>query len=243
MTHHISMTPLAEPGAAAPLIWEKEDPRALINLVPDSLAKVMDQTVFTRPELFDKDERELYKYLRSINAGPTPTDNRLRLKFWMEYDRVMSEGHSTLNMQNVVAGVCSRDYFLRLYINSPTRLCWMLTPPAGYAIRTEEALDFGLEQLRDILEQPHVDEKGKVDVKLAETKAKIVAMLDQRVKGAVVQKSMQLNVSTSAKSLKTIAETAKQLSMKELEEKLNQIKRKELEAQNLPIDVKADSVE
>ena len=69
----------------------------------------------------------------------------------------------------------------------------------------EEALAYGIERLREILELPMFDKKGRVDGKAAELILKTVALLDQRVKGSVVQRaevrSLNVNMNSAASSL------------------------------------------
>jgi hypothetical protein len=211
---------------------DPKDPRSIINLVPSAVKEALDHHLFEKEELFNTDERELYKYLRANNYQPSPTDNRLRLKFWMEYDRVQERGEGQMQMVNVLAGICSREFFYKTYIKNPQKMAWMLCPPAGYQIKTLEALEFGIDQLRDILDIPHIGSGGKVDVKLAELKAKIVGMLDTRVKGAIVQKSMNLNVNTSNDE---VAKVATAETMVDLQRQLKDLERRNRQAQNLPL--------
>jgi hypothetical protein len=180
-----------------------------------------------RPELFNSDERTLWKTLKDEGKLPNATDNRLRLKFWNEYDRAQAE-QNRMDMIAVYSGVCSREYFSKRYVQSAEKLAWLMCPPASYEVKMEEALAFGIEQLRDILELPNVGATGKLDVKLMELKAKIVAMMDVRVKGAVVQKveqkNMNLNISTSNDQ---VAKRAMAGSMAELEARLKELDKKD----------------
>lgn len=212
-------------------ILDATNDRSIVRLVPNTVSESITQHSFEKPELFDKDEHELHKYLREQNRTPTATDNRLRLKFWTEYDRAMSRGEKAMNMVNVLAGVCSRELFYGHYLRNPHKVAWLLCPPTGYMVKAEEALEFGLEQLRDILNQPHTI-GGKVDTKLGELKAKIVMMLDTRVKGAVVQKQMNLNVNTSNES---VAKAAAAGTMEDLQRQLLDLERRNRVAQNLPL--------
>lgn len=226
-THEISTT-------------DESNPRAVVNLVPSGLSQGIKDALFQHPELFDKDERALWMQLRQQNAQPTPTDNRLRLKFWMEYDRVQHHGDNRMNMTNVYAGVCSKEYFTKHYATKATKVSWLMCPPTGYLIKAEEALEFGIEQLRDILEQPHSITIGgttKVDTKLGELKAKIVMMLDTRLKGAPVQRNMNLNVSTSDAQVARVAAAA---TAEDLMKELKELERRNKAAQNLPSPGKPD---
>ena len=57
-------------------------------------------------------------------------------------------------MMRVIAGICTYEYFHRRYMKTPSKVAWLLCPPTGYVVKTNEALEFGLEQLQDILDQP-----------------------------------------------------------------------------------------
>ena len=65
----------------------------------------------------------------------------------------------------------------------------------------EETLAYSAEQLREILDLPIKDADGKVNLPLANLKAKIHMMIDMRLNGAptqrVEQKSLSINVNRS----------------------------------------------
>lgn len=204
-------------------------------MVPTAIATALEEHMFTNPEYFDLDERELWRKLRDDSKTPTPTDNRLRLKFWVEYDRAMAHG-GRFTIGNVLASLCTGEYFYKKYLSHPGKVAWLVTPPAGYLVKAEEALEFGLEQLRDLLDQPHVS-FGKVDTKLGELKAKIVMMLDARVKGAVVQRSMNMNINTSTN---TVNKELTGASMEELEKRLKELDARERRARNVPTTVEGE---
>src|ERR1041384_7730963 len=84
-----------------PSLADRSNPISVVNLVPGAVGKALEDALFTNPEFFDKDERALWVFLRKDNKQPTPTDNRLRLKFWMEYDNAMAKG-ARMNLANVV---------------------------------------------------------------------------------------------------------------------------------------------
>lgn len=212
-------------------VLDRTNERSIVNLVPPTVAEFILKHTEENPELFNKDEHELQKYLRAQDKSISPGDNRLRLKFWVEYDRAQGRGDKGINMSNVLSSICSREFFYGQYLKHPHKVAWLLCPPTGYMVKAEEALEFGLEQLRDILSLPHVV-NGKLDAKLAELKAKIVAMLDNRVKGGVVQKSMNLNVSTSNES---VAQAAAASTMEDLQKQLKELERRNRKAQNLPL--------
>lgn len=216
--------------APAPL-FDRSNPTSLINLLPTAIATAIDEHYFTNPELFDKDERDLAKHLRSVQRTPSPTDHRIRMKFWMEYDNAMALGRP-LRAGAIFSNVCHTEYFYKNYLKNPHKVAWMMSLPSGYLTKVEEALEFGIEQLRDILEVPHMDENGKLNSKVAQLKAKIVAMLDMRLKGAPTQKTVSMNINTSNKA---VAQAAMGITSEDLRKKLHALELDDRRAAHLPI--------
>jgi len=218
-----------------------EQRNSVINLVSSALQCRIDEAIAAKPELFQMEEVDL---ARAISPRPSKTDNRIRMKFWDEYDRVHS--HATdgrnvgdrvpsMNMTAIYSGICMKEYFYNVYLHKPEKVAWMLCMPSSYTVKMEELLAFGTEQLRDVLELPHceVDKKGVVDLKsintkLIEIKAKIVAMVDQRVKGQVIQtihqKNMNLNVSATAADVKNAGMA---LTMADMDKRLAELDRRD----------------
>lgn len=169
------------------------------------------------PQYFGQDERTLWNMLKADKCTPNPSDNRLRLKFWNEYERAQ-ESMEWMVVVHIYSGICSREYFFQKYMIEPYKMAWLLCPPANYLVITEEALQVGLEALRDILEQKLTLPNGRINVALGNLKLKIVELLDIRVKGAVVQKTMNLHVSE-----KKVADIKEIKSMEELDRRLRDI--------------------
>lgn len=217
------------------------DTVSLLTLVPDAVAARIQAAVESHPGLFNIDERELYKLaMENIRQGPSPTDNRIRLKFWMEYDRATANGEKAMKPVNFLSGICTKQYFYENYLKNPYKVAWLVCPPVSYLEKTQEALAFGLDQLRDILEMPH-QAGGKIDTKLGNLKAKIVEMLDARVQGAVIQRSMNVTMTASNKSdLKAFSSAT---SMDELKQELHELRRRERESRNLPVTSEIKDIE
>lgn len=235
MTQHEipGSTGTPDPGTQLADVWSKSDDRAMVNLVPEAVAESFIESSRAQPDLFHLDERSLWLKLRGNETTPTPTDNRLRVSFWNEYERAQAN-NDKINISTVFAGICTRHYFYSRYLKRPEKVAWLVCPPASYEVVAKEALTFGMEKLRDILELPIKDAQGRVNIKLGELQAKIVAMLDQRLKGGFTQrvesKSMSLNVSTTDKQ---VAKAAMQGSMEEMERRLKELEHRERRALHL----------
>ncbi len=206
-------------------LFDRTNPRAVINLLPPVTQAKIFQAHTDRADLFRLPEKELKKA-----AKPTPTLNRIRLSFWTEYDASQVQNRE-MNMRNVYAGVCTQQFFDHVVLNEPVCVAWMLMPPANYLIALSEMLVTSQERLREILEQSAVDEAtGKVDTKLGELQLKIHQAVEVRVKGATIQRSEIKSLSVSADLSDTQAiEAVKKIgqidSMQEIEEKLARIRK------------------
>jgi hypothetical protein len=177
------------------IVRDSSNPRAIINLVPEA---VVNAIMRLPAELVDMGEAELKAHFEAGTRkyNPSILDDRIRFMFWREYDNAQSNIRQMV-MTHVYYGICSRESFY-LLLQNKMRVAWMLCPPVDYMIGAEEALTYGLEQLRDILSRPHVGLMGVVDAKAAGIKLEIVRMLDARVKGAIVQTTRNLNVNMNA---------------------------------------------
>lgn len=220
-------TKAVEMAANNPLASED----SIYKLLPGPIASACAQHLALNPDLFAYDEHSLSRRLKQSKRPPNPTDNRLRLKFWLEYDMVVAGHRKQMEISQIIAGICDRYFFMAKYLKDPYRVAWLLCPPAGYVTKTEEALEFGLEELRDILALPHYDEvTGKINVSLGELKAKIVAMLDSRVRGAVVSKNLNLNLHAGSKQ---VAAMTKAMTMDELQKEIQELEERIKKSKNV----------
>ncbi len=203
------------------IIRDKDHPRSIVNLVPEAVQRA----IMKLPDsMVDIGEPALRKILHERKVEITPLDERLRFMFWREYDTAQNNNRD-MTMTNVYYGICSRDSFY-LSLQNKERTAWMLCPPVDYEIATEEALIYGINQLRDILAMDHIGLMNKIDPKLAAVKLDIVKMLDARVKGAVIQTTRNLNVNvnqpkTQEAQAPSIGDVDKRI--KELEQMINNL--------------------
>lgn len=234
--------------------WNRQNEKSVINLVNQSTAAKIEKAYAKRPELFGLDERTLWKMLKEERKLPNATDNRLRLSFWQLYDQVQAGNARDISNTKLSAGICSPEFLVQEYFKHPEKVAWLLTPPASYTVLLQEGLQFGLEQLREILELDNfeMDREGnlKPNVKVMELKTKIVMMLDQRLNGSVVQRIEQksLNLNVSDNQVKKLSEFN---TMQEIEDALEKLRKRdrhrqrEIEAQatQQAIEVKQEPIE
>ncbi len=218
--------------------WDKNEPRSILNLIPTAVRESLEAGVEKRPDLFGLPERQLARKLKDERAIPDSSDNRIRLAFWNEYEHACRTGQK-FEIARVYGASCSKSFFYNNYITNPTRLAWMVCTPASYDVVMEEALQYGIEQLRDLLEMDITGPNGKIDVRLAELKTKIVAMLDQRVKGKVIQETRNLNLNVGTTD-KDVAKAAMGQSMEAIQKRLKELEKRDRLAKPAEIEVTSE---
>lgn len=201
---------------SSPSVSDSDNPRSIINLVPGAVREAIDSL---GSDLLGMTEKELEAL--TPHGSWTVTDRRLRTAFWIEYGRAQDLGQH-MNIGNVFNGVCSKPYFYSSVLKNKPRLAYLLLAPQDYRVAMEEALGFGVDRLREILEMPIFDENSKPNPKVADVILKAVQMLDQRVKGAVVQKNLNVNVGSDGKSPND-AKDAQPQTMEEIERRLAEL--------------------
>jgi hypothetical protein len=176
------------------VFWEEQNPKCVINMVTDRLKELMRELP---PELIATDERKLRKQL-----DPGWTIEQLRVAFWDEYFLTMDNDMEKMRIAAIYGRVCSREQFYEI-IKQPLALAYILAPPTDYMYKMRAMLDMGLERFQEILKLPLENPNGSINTKLVAEMIKVVALIDNRVKGAVAQKihidqtSKNLNVNVS----------------------------------------------
>lgn len=232
MTDEKQANPNPEPGAID--LWDRMETRSLINLLPPGMQTQLLEAGRVKPDFFGLDERTLWKQLRASQAEPSQTDNQLRFKFWFEYEAALQE-HRKMEPVRVYAGICSKQYFYERVLSCAPKVAWIVTPPLNYDVKLDEALAYGMERMRDILEIDPTTYPAGARIKLMELQAKVTAMLDMRKKGAYTQrvenKNMNLNVSTTDKQVAAVLAGS---TMEQLDTRIKELEKRERRALNLP---------
>lgn len=194
-------------------IRDMDDHFSLINFLSDALKK----SVLELPEEFlIMSETELKE-----KAHPTSTDYALRVSFWREFDKAMWKGTGKIVSASIYGGICSEQYFYKAFIRTEAKFAWMIRPMQQYQKEMEAILYRCTERLWELIEIPLKDSKGKMDPKRAEVLLKVVAQVENRVKGMAVQRSearsLNVNVVTRSKPSQGIE------TMSSLDERIKQL--------------------
>lgn len=149
------------------------------------------------PEYLDLDEQTAKKqFKKSLSLNVL----RLRMSLWQEYE-LARQRNRKMRATQIYAGVCSQLTWSKTLADNE-KLAFIVTPPSDYLVVLKEAHSAGLDSLREIVSAKVVDEDGYLLPKAADAVIKAFALLDMRLKGAIIQrvdtrvlsKSMNMNV-------------------------------------------------
>jgi len=188
----------SNPSPAGVSLFNREDPDSLINCTDGSLRKSIEAVEQS------KEARRILKFgekeLRDLK--PTAQEARLRFSFWDEHARAIETGQS-MKLTRVFAGIISEETFYENYLASPEKMAYLMNIPPAYKMAAQEILITGMERLRDIIELPLMDSKGRVQGAVVSAILKAVDMLDKRINGMALQKIAVHQHSTSGGDMPT----------------------------------------
>jgi hypothetical protein len=221
------------------------NPRSMMSLLPTRWAQGFEEAYRTHAEYFEMTERELYKHLKKEGKAPDSIINTIRIRLWLEYERCQAGDGRRIEIFKVLGEVCRAINFEKFILSRPDRAAWLLCPPTSYHSKVEEALDFGISKLRDILDLDVITtttlkngkKKTVVNTKLGELQAKIVNMLDVRVHGAarvrIDQNVRQVSLNLHHTSGQ-VSSAIEDMTAESLEAQIKILERQERKALNLP---------
>jgi len=199
-------------------LFDESNPRSLISIVPPSVKEAMLRVPRHYVNML---EGQLY-----VQAGKAPVHSVLRMNFWQEYDNAQAELRKMM-LKNIVRRFCGFDTFL-VYLKQPYFVAYMLKPPLDYVALTTEALNFGLGRLREILELPLLDAKGRPNAKVIESVIRATAFLDLRVRGGITQRHevKQLNFNLNS-DVSKVEGDMQALTVEEIDRKIKKLKERQ----------------
>lgn len=201
---------------------DTSNPRSVVSLTSEipTLQKAMHDLIFMDPHLLEMDEHELKEKVK-----PSFTLSRIRMSFWNEYEKANQQNRK-MHLAKIIAGICTETVFKKKLLSDHARLAYVLVPPKDYVITTKEALDAGLDNLRKIVTANVVDDEGNLIAKSADVVLKAIALLDMRVKGAVVQRIDQRSLNVNVNKDVTPQDSRPPQTLEELERQLEAVKHK-----------------
>lgn len=173
--------------ALASFLGDVGDPSSFHNLLPACIvsgAMIVEQKHL---DMTDKDIKNMMPTTLALCLS------RLRESLWFHIHGARG-GNRKVNLNAMVFGIMTVAHFAN-QMKRPECVAFILRPPGNYEIFMKEALNFAVDQIRDILEQDHMNPKtGLLDAKIADVKRRIFVDIADRVKGMPVQRTENLNV-------------------------------------------------
>ena len=136
------------------VLFDGENPRSLMNLLPDELTKQIKNLLTSDDaKLLGLGERELEREIARKGFMVDLNDVRLRESFWREFDRMQDEDarDPKMNMTFILKGIIIKDIFYSQYIRNYHKLAYLLSPPTAYMHRLHDALNCTTEKIRAIV--------------------------------------------------------------------------------------------
>ncbi len=137
------------------VFFDETNRRSIVRLVPEALAILMRKLWKSEDAyLLGMSETRLRPELARRGKPPTSTDSRIRLQFWLEYDRVQVENTKSIpamDMAYVIGKSMAKEAFYTHYIQDPFALAWLMCPPVKYEDAIEEALRESTERIREAI--------------------------------------------------------------------------------------------
>lgn len=146
---------MADPQLLSAAICDPGNPVSLVNMLPVVIGKkliAIAQGDLVRG-LLQLDETRLKKELKVRGYRPTQTDNFIRTQLWAEWRYACRTGPPfAMQIDRITQGVITRELFYGFYLQSPLALSWVLCPPLSLELAIEEALQYGISELKGMFD-------------------------------------------------------------------------------------------
>ena len=209
-----------------------------IIAIDESNKELYSATIIRSLEKLDPEDLKLNEEELRSRFNVTVLDYELKQAFWREMalaqkqDRKMSDS-------NIFKGRCSSAYFYNKFMPDSSRLAWVMHPVSSYEEKIESILDSTVKRYNEILKMDITTQKkrfvedsdGKVkreyytdvDPKKALVLLAAIKNIEDRVKGATLQKQLQIRTTEPSKfeGLAEINMAAVDERIKELEARIN----------------------
>lgn len=209
-------------------LFAAENPRSVINLVPENLREFVKGYLTSHKDYFHKTESELLQRLRDDSCPPSDTDHAIRYRFWLEYDRTISHGKAHMTMSNVYSGIVSKAYFFNIFPRRAQHVAWMFCPPTDYIAIMKSVLYNTYRFMAQVSSQ-HIDIEDLSTKELAELKLKVYREAELRLTGTKLKEvPVQVNIQNIQNNSKELLEkTVVANDLEALQKQQRELRRRE----------------
>jgi hypothetical protein len=192
-----------------------EHKKTIMRILPQGVATA----VFNIPDEYltlNADELEQLTPKKKF----THTDNKLRISFWKEHTRAIAQMSNTMNMMNVVRGICSRAHLEQMLVDK-VRLAYLILPPPDYDVAMEEFTNYSLDTLRECFDVAKASFMETKDPKMYESLRKTLEMLIVHTKGEPIRRVENKNLNMNVDAGRAVG--AMPATMEEIDAKLREL--------------------
>lgn len=167
------------------VFFDPANPRSISRLVPELLAKRL-RALWESEDayLLGMGDHELRRELSRRGKTPSATDTRIRLQFWLEFERIQGDEHLKpgveMDMSYVIGFAMAKEAFYSKYILDNCALAWILCPPVSYVTALDEALRNCMTRLVDVINSDFLGLDGKPSDKMISFLLKVDKQLYDR---------------------------------------------------------------
>ena len=215
-------------------IYDKENPRALINLLSPSIAECLEGTKnFFLHDLSDESIRKNISHMREY-----PMLTKLRQSFWLEHQRVQDNGRAKMENSRVWQGITASSGEFYNLMKRPEFAAYVFTQPVGMEVRNLAMAETGFQRMMEIMSVSAVeyDETTgrpiKVNDKLARVQLEIWKHSDERLQGGALkrvsvqseQKNLNVNVNQDSVNITHKLDIAQFQNPEEIRKKIAELR-------------------
>ena len=161
---------------------DPDNARALSNLLPEAMVMQIRSTLASEnARLFELTERGLLTELRRRDKKPDAVMHQLRLRFWLEFERVQDEDDRAyeMNMDYVLGRTVPKEKFYRFIITDPIWLAYILCPPAKFEECIELGLTLAINKINEFLENVELYKGTEANLEIVTKVCRIAEQLQR----------------------------------------------------------------
>lgn len=149
---------------------------------------------------------------------------QLRKSIWDEFERVRASG-GMMNTRRICHGICTAAYLFTRVGRDRVKLRYLMQPPIDYRQKLVALDEASMGELQQLMRLPTTTKSGYVDSRFAKVKLEIWKVVDQRLRGAVVQKvdSRRVNVNLQG-GVKEVEQLSGPRSVEQIDEEIKRLR-------------------
>ncbi len=187
-----------------------------VDDVDSRLPEVLREKMLKIPSTYrEMDETDLKKEFRVSERIEL-----LRGSFWEEYYEAQRDNR-VMKVSNVYKNITTKANWYKICAVH-SKLAYVTCPIVAMESHITTILrTTGVDKIKEIMNQPLVDDNGKFDVNLARLQVQLYKQLDERLHGGIVQKVEQKSLNINVNKEEIVSREDLENKIKQIDEQLN----------------------